>query len=462
MARNEESISPSPESSHSDNWLAGSNLAHLYSKMIVSRTVTRLSQPDPGPSQGGISPAAGMVSSGPLLHWEHGAEHSFVDMGDSTRIALMLTPKGRGSLREQVAEIMTHLRTILGEHPEQMHPTVQTVFLRDPADQAECERLLAGSYGPEQPVTNYVFQPPCSGAALAIEVWAIGGKDVRLERVNPQTVVVTYDSVRWVHCGGIHVADDSEGVFAQAIHGLERMRDCLKQGGSDYEHVVRTWFYLGGITDPERDTERYRELNRARSEFYFDVPFCRSLMEPHIDHVVFPASTGIGMTGSGLVMGCLTLQTRREDVFLLPLENPQQTPAYAYSPRYSPQSPKFSRAMALVLGNYVTTWISGTASIVNSESQHPGDIGKQTEQTIDNIERLIAPENFAAHGVKGAGATLSDLAKVRVYVKRAEDFEECRRVCERRFGTVPAIYALADVCRPELLVEIEGVTFSRR
>jgi enamine deaminase RidA (YjgF/YER057c/UK114 family) len=161
-------------------------------------------------------------------------------------------------------------------------------------------------------------------------------------------------------------------------------------------------------------------------------------------------------------MGCLSLQTRREDVFLLPLENPQQTPAYAYSPKYSPQSPKFSRAMALILGNYVTTWISGTASIVNSESQHPGDIEKQTEQTIDNIERLISAENFAFHGIKGAGAALSDFAKIRVYVKRQEDFEKCRRVCERRFGAVPAIYALADVCRPELLVEIEGITFSRR
>jgi enamine deaminase RidA (YjgF/YER057c/UK114 family) len=295
-----------------------------------------------------------------------------------------------------------------------------------------------------------------------VEVWAIGGKGVRLERVNPHTMVITYDSVRWVHCAGIHVGDDSEGVFAQAIHGLERMRDCLKQGGSEYEHVVRTWFYLGGITDPERETERYRELNRARSEFYFDVPFCRSLLESHIDHVVFPASTGIGMQGRGLVMGSLTLQTKREDVFLLPLENPQQTPAYAYSPRYSPQSPKFSRAMALVLGDYVTTWISGTASIVNSESQHLGDIEKQTEQTIDNIVRLIAPENFSAHGINAAGATLPDLAKVRVYVKRAEDFEKCKRVCERRFGNVPAIYALADICRPELLVEIEGVTFSRR
>jgi enamine deaminase RidA (YjgF/YER057c/UK114 family) len=117
--------------------------------------------------------------------------------------------------------------------------------------------------------------------------------------------------------------------------------------------------------------------------------------------------------------------------------------------------------VVLGLGDYVTTWVSGTASIVNAESCHLGDPAQQTEQTIDNIERLIAQENFTLHGLKGAGASLHDLAKVRVYVKRPEDLAKCREVCQRRFGAVPAIYAVAGICRPELLVEIEGVAFSR-
>src|SRR6185369_1184800 len=147
---------------------------------------------------------------------------------------------------------------------------------------------------------------------------------------------------------------------------------------------------------------------------------------------------------------------------LLPLENPQQTPAYAYHPRFSPQSPKFSRGVALVLGDYITTWVSGTASVVHSLSVHQGDIKKQTEQTIENIEKLISAENFAFHGIKHGGSRLNDLAKIRVYLKRPEDFAECKAICEKRFGSVPAIYAVADVCRQELLVEIEGVAFSKR
>ena len=62
----------------------------------------------------------------------------------------------------------------------------------------------------------------------------------------------------------------------------------------------------------------------------------------------------------------------------------------------------------------------------------------------------------------GLGATLESLGSVRVYVKRPEHFEAIRSVCRARLGTVPAVYTIADVCRPDLLVEIEGIAFSRR
>jgi enamine deaminase RidA (YjgF/YER057c/UK114 family) len=435
--------------------------------------------------------------------------YSLVDLGDSTRLALMLTPKGRGNFREQAGEVFALATSVLKRQPQPMVITFQTIFLRDTHDQAECERVLATHFGPNLPVTNFVLQPPCSGAALAMEAWAIGGDAVRVERFGPNTLAVSYDSVRWVYCAGLQPGPATAGVYAQTQEALARMRADLTRAGSGFEHVVRTWFYLGGITEGEGANQRYRELNRARSDVYRHIEFCRFLRGnataplngPHAGDLptqsmarrshgrrksgkssellagnshlrraveeralpahLYPASTGIGMAGAGLVTSCLTLQTQREDAFVVALENPQQTPAYDYGPQHSPQSPKFSRAMALVLGRYATTWVSGTASIVNSESRHPSDITRQTEQTIDNIERLIVPENFTAHGVRGAGAELRDFAKIRVYLKRAEDFALCRAVCERRFGSVPAIYAVADVCRPELLVEIEGIAFSK-
>ncbi len=430
--------------------------------MCATSLAARRRDPVANPSRGGRArqPLPRVICEH-SLNLAQGGGYSVVDLGDSVRLSLLITPRASGTVRGQIREVLSVLQTVLEKQRQPMALTVQTVFLKSARDQAACERAFAEFYGPKPPVTNFVLQAPCGGAALAVEALAIGGKEVRVEHFGTQALAVSYDRVRWVHCAGIKGDVAVAGAYDQTMDALGRMRGVLAGAGSDYQRVVRTWFYLGGITEPEAGFQRYHELNRARTDFYRNVCFNRSAPGSLAGGGVYPASTGIGMAGHGLVASCLALETDRDDVFLVPLENPQQTPAYAYPSKYSPQSPKFSRAVALVLGNYLATWVSGTASIVDSESCHAGDPAKQTAQTLDNIERLIAADNFAARGVKGAGARLRDLAKIRVYLKRPEDLAECRAVCERRLGPVPAIYAVADICRPELLVEIEGVAFSR-
>jgi enamine deaminase RidA (YjgF/YER057c/UK114 family) len=227
-----------------------------------------------------------------------------------------------------------------------------------------------------------------------------------------------------------------------------------------FDQVVRTWLYVNQITSIEDDRQRYQELNRARTDFYRDIRFGNKQRGPMAPSRIYPASTGIGTDGTHMSMACLALESERPDVFLTPLENPRQTPAYDYQAQYSAQTPKFSRAMAVAQGHFASMLISGTASIVNATTCHQGDIVRQTEQTIENIRRLVEAANFTKHGLPGAGATLKDIAKLRVYVKHAEDYEKCREVCERHLPRVPAIYLHADVCRPDLLVEIEAVAFS--
>ena len=103
---------------------------------------------------------------------------------------------------------------------------------------------------------------------------------------------------------------------------------------------------------------------------------------------------------------------------------------------------------------------TGSTPVAVAADMTVGEWDKRLEKTLDNIENLISRENFRRLGWNDAGATLADLAKIRVYVRHPEDYEACRAVCEQRLGEVPAIYAVADVCRPDLLVEIEGVAFS--
>jgi len=117
--------------------------------------------------------------------------------------------------------------------------------------------------------------------------------------------------------------------------------------------------------------------------------------------------------------------------------------------------------MAFVTGSDAMVYVSGTASITASESRYPNDAGRQTDQTLDNIAALVSRENLANHGIHGFHASLDQVVLARVYVKNASDFPAIRQVCEQRLGNSPVFYVFADVCRPELLVEVEGIIVPR-
>ena len=170
-----------------------------------------------------------------------------------------------------------------------------------------------------------------------------------------------------------------------------------------FDQVIRTWFYLGGIVDNDGPVQRYKELNRARTDFFRNIHFLNGRAPAGQQRPVYPASTGIGTTGRGIVLSAIALVSDRSDIRAVPLENPRQTAAYDYAAAHSPQSPKFSRAMVLSCGTYTTILISGTASITHSQTRHVGDAVKQTEETLDNIAALIAEENLARHGLPGLG-----------------------------------------------------------
>lgn len=382
-------------------------------------------------------------------------------LGSLARLAVIALPGRPGTFRSEANELFAQLACIVRHQPTPLTPTTLMVFLRDGVDEADCHTIVRAHFGDQTPVTTCVVQPPCSGAALGAELWAVGGPGVNVQRYGPHLLTVESDGIRWIHTGGIQ-GQAGQGAYAEASTAYDRLRRDLAQAGASLEQVVRTWLYLNQITEPDlrNDIQRYHEMNRARTDVYRGVRFGGRHRAPWLPETLYPASTGIGTQGNRMSLAALALDSDRSDVFIVPLENPQQTPACAYQAKYSPQSPKFSRAMAVVQGHFVATLVSGTASIVDSQTVHPGDVVRQTEQTLSNIIRLIAPQNFARHGLPGAGATWDDVAKVRVYVKHPEDYLACREVVEQYLPRVPAIYLHADVCRPDLLVEIEAVAFS--
>jgi hypothetical protein len=176
-----------------------------------------------------------------------------------------------------------------------------------------------------------------------------GKAEVRIERFSDQIVRVTHNALSWVHCANVIPRDGVAGVYNQTVSSLSKMRGQLAKLDVGFDHIIRTWFYLGGIVADEGETQRYKELNRARSPFFEGVEFlagCQTGLPQPLSP--YPASTGIGTEGRGLMLSCIALATDWPDIVAMPLDNPRQTSAFDYA-SYSPKSPKFARALALTL-----------------------------------------------------------------------------------------------------------------
>jgi enamine deaminase RidA (YjgF/YER057c/UK114 family) len=394
-----------------------------------------------------------------------GYGYSVVELHDVRHVLAVAVPQCGGDLQAQAHDALRTIGAVHDEESTKGSIVHQAVFVARPDLIPACRNIIKEFYGNEVPATSYVLQPPCEGKLLAIEALGVGqGKgEVQIERFGDQVVRVTHSALSWVHCANVTPREGVTGVYNQSISALSKMRGLLAKLDVGFDRIIRTWFYLGGIVDQEGETQRYKELNRARTAFFEGVQFLAGC-QPQLPQVVepYPASTGIGTTGRDLMLSCIALATDRPEIVAMPLENPHQKSAFQYSSSYSPKSPKFARALALSCGDYATIFISGTASILDSESTHVGDVEGQTHQTLDNIATLISEDNLRRHGLPGLGTTFDNLGLVRIYIKRQEDFEKTRAICRARLGDLPTVYAVADVCRPELLVEIEGMAFSRR
>jgi len=175
----------------------------------------------------------------------------------------------------------------------------------------------------------------------------------------------------------------------------------------------------------------------------------------------FPAATGIGMKYGGISLDCIAVITG-DDHKVIPVNNPDQVKPYEYGRVVLKgiQVPQFERAVLFSGERDSTLFISGTASILGQDTIGADDIEKQTIITIENIMKLVEASHH--HNIDGSPlCDLSNLILLRVYVKRQSDFEKVKKICNSYFIGAPAVYIEADVCRENLLVEIEA-EFSKR
>ena len=226
--------------------------------------------------------------------------------------------------------------------------------------------------------------------------------------------------------------DDALDAGAFALYSI--LFDTLDREG--YPALLRVWNYFPRINEDTSGTERYRAFNVGRHE-----AFCskgRVIAEGAV-----PAACALGTRQGGLQVCFLAGKVPGTVI-----ENPRQVNAYRYPSDFGPRSPTFSRG--ILVGDALL--ISGTASIVGSESMHPGDVALQVDETLRNLKTVVEQA-----GTRGFDTGDHAGLHLNVYLRRPGDYPIVRRMLDRAFeGARHVAYIVADVCRADLLVEIEA------
>lgn len=289
------------------------------------------------------------------------------------------------------------------------------------------------------PLMQVALQPLAASAAMC-EVWqgsaplTHGQRGAIHYRCNEEVIFGVIALAETDFAGNI----DSPPL-QQATEAAYRQIGAL-QDELHYPYVFRFWNYMADINGHSNGLERYRQFNLGRQHAL--------LAQGREVAGNVPAACALGASSGAVSIAFLAGRVAPEAI-----ENPRQISAYSYPQEYGPRSPTFSRASLVSMAESEWLFISGTASIVGHASLHPADVVAQTRETISNIEAVLAEANRRARHGKFELAAM----QYKVYVKHPDDLAQIRAELESSIGPAfDVIYLQADVCRHELLIEIEA------
>lgn len=341
---------------------------------------------------------------------------------------------------DMVDELLTRL-------PQDEH-IFRLAFFGMPADneqfvsrRVQLREKIRKFYGNHEPVLSYVSQPPLN-AGLILEVHsykAAAGDHITYRRQNGfPYVLLENEAGRFLFAGGFHGDVINYGIEQQSVEVFRMITALLKREGFPINSIIRQWNYIEQITKRDGVNQHYQMFNNVRSDFYSRAEWNNG----------YPAATGIGANLGGISVDLDAAVFNDPACYATPIDNKLQIAAHAYSEQVleaaseKKATPKFERAKSMTFGDRKIIYISGTAAIRGEESLIGVGLGRQLQITMENIDQLTK------------GATLQML---RVYLKDKSYYEEAHQLLEGYKLNIPISYMWADVCRDELLIEIEGI-----
>jgi len=319
-----------------------------------------------------------------------------------------------GNIREDLAKFRQARRGIF-EHADAAWIGPASTFIEqaplDPATRLE--------------ISAFAVIPHDRGSTRACHVWAPSACDCAdCSRVDARVSVLGGD--KYLSSGNIYGARGS--AFDEAYSMFCSAQELLRSEGMGFQQVVRTWIH---IREMERD---YDDLNRARRQFFESVGIERRPASTGIQGGPFPSAHKFSMgvyavAASGPVeIGVMTTPTLNE--------------AWTYGV-------DFSRGLAVTEANKTALYVSGTASVdEEGRTTEVGDFAGQVDRMLVNVSTLL----------RRRGASFGDLVSAVTYLKNVADAPVLRtKLREQGLEGIPNAIVRADVCRPDLLCEIEAI-----
>ena len=330
----------------------------------------------------------------------------------------IITDAGHGIFAQRLNGIYNDIKGYLeAEQQQNRRLCYAKVFLSDISNQEEQLRhsLLMTDFL-DKTACTIIQQSPIGGAKIGV-----------LLKTSDEPEAFTMHSLR--------LTDDEVmnfGSYMQTIMLFDKYLEVLKaQGLNLKDHCVRTWIYVRDI-----DTN-YDGVVKARNDVFRQHGLT---IDTH-----FIASTGIGGRSMGknvcVAIDFLTApQVQPDDLlFLKALDHLNPTHEYGVA---------FERGVRVTLPQKYEYFISGTASIdCHGEVINVGDVTKQAERLLENIEALLAD----------GGATMDDVKYFIIYLRDLADASAIEAYMQQVYPQVPRIITHAKVCRPAWLVEMECI-----
>lgn len=330
------------------------------------------------------------------------------------------------------------------------------------------------SKGDNIPAISLVFQNPLESNSLFIEIIYVEPNEnsnivfgmYKTENKKLPYVIIEDEGVKELWTSSIYSFYAENGVEYACNAVFSDLTNLLVELNFSYDDIFRQWNYIGNILDLEdkdgKNLQNYQIFNDVRSNYY----------NKYKHEKTYAAATGIGQNDNGVVVEIVAV--KNSDLFKNEaIKSVSQANAYDYKDEIlvgdsvtdQKQPPLFERARVIYKDNNCRTnvdnntnktqigqeemfcMVSGTASIKGEITIDKGDVLKQCKNTLGFIDDLL--KNSLVDSVE------TYCERLRVYIKKGLYSEEIKTMLLEAYPTKSLVMLEADICRDDLLIEIE-------